>query len=296
MLIHELCKACGLTKKAVNYYLEQGLLKAEKEANGYRRFAEQDVQTLKEITLLRKLGAGIADIRRILSAEDRGAALAEFGREMARQRAQLEAREEVLARWQSRPADTEAVWRYAAGLLGEPAALKERIALAFPGPYGSFLALHFGPFLNAAVVTDDQRAAYGSIVEYLDEAEWKGMPPELEQELEQALGFADADELAGMLEETKRRINDIDGFLRDEQNREQVRDYLEFRLSPEYETSPAKRLNELLREFQQASGYRERFIANLRRLSPDYDAYVKRMAEADSKLLEAFPEAGRLNG
>lgn len=295
MLIHELCKACGLTKKAVNYYLEQGLLKAEKDTNGYRLFTEQHVEVLKEITLLRKLGAGIADIRRILAAEDRGEALAEFAGQLARQRARLEARQEVLVRWQRQPAETEAVWRYAANRLGEPAGLKERIALAFPGPYGQFLALHFGPFLNAAVETDDQQAAYESLVGYLDETEWKGMPPELERELEQALGSLDTDKLAGVLEETKRTIENIDDFLQDEKNRQQVRDYLNFRSSPEYEASPAKRLSELLCDFQHASGYQERFIANLRQLSPDYDAYVKRLAEADKKLLSAFPEASRLN-
>lgn len=295
MLIHELCKACGLTKKAVNYYVEQGLLKTEKDTNGYRLFTEQHVQVLKEITLLRKLGAGIADIRRILAAEDRGEALAEFAGQLARQRARLEARQEVLVRWQRQPDETEAVWRYAANRLGEPAGLKERIALAFPGTYGQFLALHFGPFLNAAVKTDDQQAAYESLVRYLDETEWKGMPPELERELEQALGSLNTDKLAGVLEETKRTIENIDDFLQDEKNRQQVRDYLDFRSSPEYETSPAKRLSELLCDFQHASGYQERFIANLRQLSPDYDAYVKRMAEADKKLLNAFPEASRLN-
>jgi DNA-binding transcriptional MerR regulator len=43
MLINEVCKRCGLTKKAIEYYEEQGLTRPQIMENGYRVFSEDDV-------------------------------------------------------------------------------------------------------------------------------------------------------------------------------------------------------------------------------------------------------------
>ena len=37
MLINEVCKECNLTKKAVEYYTEQGLIQPRIKENGYRQ-------------------------------------------------------------------------------------------------------------------------------------------------------------------------------------------------------------------------------------------------------------------
>ncbi len=42
MLINEVCKECNLTKKAVEYYTEQGLIQPRITENGYRQFSETD--------------------------------------------------------------------------------------------------------------------------------------------------------------------------------------------------------------------------------------------------------------
>lgn len=48
MLIHEVCKECRLTKKAVEYYTEQGLVFPSVSENGYRCFSESDIERLKK--------------------------------------------------------------------------------------------------------------------------------------------------------------------------------------------------------------------------------------------------------
>ena len=46
MLINEVCKRCGLTKKAIEYYEEQGLTHPQIMENDYRAFSEDDVTQL----------------------------------------------------------------------------------------------------------------------------------------------------------------------------------------------------------------------------------------------------------
>ena len=47
MLINEVCRECNLTKKAVEYYTEQGLIRPDIAENGYRRFSDADVLKLR---------------------------------------------------------------------------------------------------------------------------------------------------------------------------------------------------------------------------------------------------------
>ena len=63
MRISEVAKRAELTKKAVLYYCEQGLLFPKILENGYRSFSEADVIRLQTIGLYRKLGLSVAEIK-----------------------------------------------------------------------------------------------------------------------------------------------------------------------------------------------------------------------------------------
>ena len=69
MLINEVCRECNLTKKAIEYYGEQGLISPVIMDNGYRQFSDADVSKLKRIAVLRGLGFSVSDIRTILEKE-----------------------------------------------------------------------------------------------------------------------------------------------------------------------------------------------------------------------------------
>ena len=62
MQINEVIQKVDLTKRAIKYYEEQGLISVNKDKNGYRNYSEEDVKTLKEISVYRKLGISIKDI------------------------------------------------------------------------------------------------------------------------------------------------------------------------------------------------------------------------------------------
>lgn len=56
MLMNEICTKCRLTKKAVEYYVGQKLIWPKILENGYRDFSGEDVERLKKIATLRRLG------------------------------------------------------------------------------------------------------------------------------------------------------------------------------------------------------------------------------------------------
>ena len=60
MLINEVCKRCGLTKKTIEYYEEQGLTHPQIMGNGYRVISEDDVIQLNKIAVLRGLGISVS--------------------------------------------------------------------------------------------------------------------------------------------------------------------------------------------------------------------------------------------
>jgi DNA-binding transcriptional MerR regulator len=65
MRIGELASLSGVSIRALRYYEEQGLLRPNRSANGYRQFSDKDVATVAKIQLLLSAGLGsrkIADV------------------------------------------------------------------------------------------------------------------------------------------------------------------------------------------------------------------------------------------
>jgi len=56
MHISDLAAEAGVTVKAVRYYEAQGLLKPQREPNGYRIYRDEDVAVVREVKALLSLG------------------------------------------------------------------------------------------------------------------------------------------------------------------------------------------------------------------------------------------------
>lgn len=64
--INEVEALVGITKKNIRFYEEKGLLSPGRNSeNGYRDYGEAEVETLRRIKLMRKLGVPIEEIRRM---------------------------------------------------------------------------------------------------------------------------------------------------------------------------------------------------------------------------------------
>ncbi|MCM1213894.1 MAG: MerR family transcriptional regulator [Lachnospiraceae bacterium] len=68
MKINEVEQAIGITKKNIRFYEQEGLLKPSRNlSNGYRDYSKEDLETLRQIKLLRKLDIPLEEIRRMQS-------------------------------------------------------------------------------------------------------------------------------------------------------------------------------------------------------------------------------------
>lgn len=69
MTIRDVEERTGLTRANIRYYEQEGLLHPKREANGYRDYGEEDMNTLGRIRLLRQLGVSIEQLRALQSGE-----------------------------------------------------------------------------------------------------------------------------------------------------------------------------------------------------------------------------------
>lgn len=68
MKINEVEALVGVTKKNIRFYEEQGLLSPRRNSeNGYRDYGSEEIDILRRIKLMRKLGVPIGDIRQMQS-------------------------------------------------------------------------------------------------------------------------------------------------------------------------------------------------------------------------------------
>ena len=67
MKIKQVEELVGITSKNIRFYENQGLLTPERAENGYREYHEQNIEPLKKIKLLRKLGISVEEIRAVLN-------------------------------------------------------------------------------------------------------------------------------------------------------------------------------------------------------------------------------------
>ena len=117
--IGEFAAAAGVTPRILRHYEEQGLLTPERTANGYRTYAEADLETVARIRLMIDAGVGTKAIGRYLDCVASGDA--GFSVEMCSGlRAELVAVADRLADQERRIAQTRSALDRIDGRLGVP--------------------------------------------------------------------------------------------------------------------------------------------------------------------------------
>ena len=290
MLINEVSKATNLTKKAIEYYINQGLVFPETLENGYRYFSENDAALLKKISVFRKIGLGTEDIKAIL-ADEKGDILQKISvrKELSVQREK--AKQAMLDQLSIGKSFAEV--ETALNAMEQNQTVTDMLLEAFPGYYGRFICLHFARFLNEPIATSQQKAAYQEIREFLDEVPALTFPKELQDFLIEGTQHISTENIREMNEQTKRAIEEPEQFL--SENKEMLTWYLEHKKSDEYKDSPACKIQEMLKEFNNTSGYYDIFIPAMKKLSDSYAKYCQRLETANEKLLSEYPEIAKMN-
>ena len=267
MLLNDVIKEVGITKRAVKYYEEKGLLSVDKDDNGYRNYTHQNIETLKKITLYRKLGISIKDIQSLLKKDDKNKLLSIY---------QDKLQEKLL-----KDSELEALKQYIengnldqANELLDYQTVEQAIEALLPGKEWSvYLKSHFRPFLNIRMSTPEQKQALQNILEYCDETELK-IPFIVDLGIKMAGGAIaekrTADEMIAQYRDMSE--NDYEKLKQKVLSGAKLKSGI-MKYHPIY-VAQRKMMKEL-----QNKGYNDIFIPNMMVLSPKYAEY-KRVLDA----------------
>lgn len=290
MLIHEVSRTTGVTKKAIEYYCEQGLICPAILENGYRDFGQNEVERLGQISVLRKLGISGEEIKTVLSDES-GDALQRLSvqKELSLQREQ--AKKTLLEQLSSGKSYAEISAELQT--IETSKTITEKLLEAFPGYYGRFICLHFARFLNEPIKTEKQQAAYEKILAFLDNLPPLDLPEDLLEYLSESTRQIGTQQINTMIQSTQKSIENPDEFL--SENKEFLEQYLAYKQSEEYQNSPAYKMMALLKTFNSTSGYYDVFLPALKELSSSYAQYYRQLEIANETILSRYPEIEKWN-
>ena len=283
MFINEVCKTCALTKKAVEYYIAQGLVAPSVQENGYRDFSDADIERLKKISVLRGLGISAAELQKILSVQQEmgDAALKAISDRKRMEIAVMQEKRQLLQELSSTQ-DWDLVQKKLRQLQNKQSVLA-RLQEAFPGYYGNYICQHFAPYLNEPVETQEQQEAFETILDFLDRVHLE-LPADLQAYYCEVTAEYDDTIMETVDAKVKSAYGDMERFLAE--NREAIEAYMKYKASEAYQSSNAFRLEQELKQFISASGYYEVFLPAMCRLSKSYREYRKMMMNANQRFVQ----------
>lgn len=271
MLLNEIIEEVGMTKRAVKYYEEKGLLTVQKDSNGYRNYTDQDVEILKRISVYRKLGIGIKDIQRILSGEDESILLSIYQEKLNEHKL----RDEEIKALREFIDDRDAT---KANELIDYHTVENAIETLLPGEWGNYFRQHFKPFLYVRIKTEEQKQALKNILTYCDETTLKiPFMMKLGAKISRFIPFE-----TKTAEEMISYYRDMDES-RYEVLKEQVMKGVKIKngIMKYHPAFVAQR--KMMRELQN-KGYNDIFIPNLKALSPQYAEYKNAMDKVNDRI------------
>ncbi|MBQ4560360.1 MAG: MerR family transcriptional regulator [Tyzzerella sp.] len=287
MLINEVAKQCGITKKAVQYYVEQHMVNPNVLENGYKDFAAQDVEIIKRIVLYRRLGLSIPEIKQVLEKKDNV-------KNILYQKTLDMEKEKIRHSILKKIAEGESVEELSDEIneINSKSVIIKRLLDLFPSYYGKFISLNFSRYLTRSIETEEQKNAFQEIIEFFDNVPDMTIPIHLQEYLDQYLelysGEEGTEKINSILQEKQDAMQDINAFV--DNNKEILDAYHNFKQTEEYKSSPAYQFMELMKEFCSSNGYYDVFIPAMRRLSPLYNEYYEQMLRANEEFIKKHPE------
>ncbi|MDO5402823.1 MAG: MerR family transcriptional regulator, partial [Eubacteriales bacterium] len=284
---NETAKQCNLTKKAIEYYLEQGLINPAILENGYRDFSKQDLEKLKQIALYRKLDLKISEIKHIFSNSNYLKCLFD------KKTLELE-EEKIKLSILQKLCNGESVNNLEQEIneINSKTIIIKKLVELFPSYYGKFISLNFSRYLTGKIETAEQMQAFSEIIDFFDSVSDIDIPKDLQEYLDNYLeeysSDSGIDKINAVIQEKEKAFGNIDEFV--VQNREILEQYKSYKETDEFKNSPANRLMLLMQKFCSENGYYQKFIPAMRKLSPLYNEYYEQMLKADKQFSEKYPE------
>lgn len=306
MKIKDVMRLTGLTRKAIYYYEEAGLIAPSVDpVSQYRLYSPDDVERLRYIRLLRSLGMPIRDIHAVLERPDRTAELLRRRLEQTEaEAAELnERRSALLILIEAAEQSPEDGGRSRLGETDHYADMLERenrrrddymrrkLLELFPGMMGKFMALHFGAFLQEPLTGADKEAAWERLIGYIDSMEPIDIPPAMAGQIDRMSEEEVVEAAAAYRAALQRYIAPTAAEY--EALKEETRLQAE-----QYKAWPDSRAQlaatRQLKERLVRAGFYEGFIGQMRVLSADYRSYLETLERLQRDAGIRFDDYGML--
>ena len=278
MQINEVTQQVDLSKRAIKYYEEQGLLTVKKDSNGYRNYTEKNLTTLKEIAVYRKLGINISDIKQLLKSKDIQLLETIYEQKASDLHVQQKQLEALRSYIQDHNVDRiyESV---------DYQTIAQALQDMIPGFYGYYFMNHFMPYLQIPITTKEQQIAYENIIQFWDnttiripffmklmnfifyrftpKASMEQMVSRMESQIQQYLNPSE-EEYKKLKEQTIRNVK--------------LKNSLFYKYHPIF-ISQRRFMKQL-----QKQGYNDIFIPNMIALSPKYKEYHDALMNINNRI------------
>lgn len=278
LLRSEIQKETGLTRKAIEYYEDKGLIQPQKSENGYRDYSTRDLEILKKISIFRKLKMSISDIDQCLSSG--GDTLSSVLRKKQYQLEVDEKRQvilEMIVKGESNELINEKV-----SLLEVEETIYEKLEIAFPGYFGQMLFAAYQPFLNEPL-EDDGKDSFYQYIDYLDRLPSFELTEEEKNYIEKISSSFDVRTLKDVTQAKLDAVENADKWMKD--NEDVISRYESYKNSEAYQNSQIKQIQDKLRSFMMENQYYEIAIPLIRKFSKSYDEYYKQLLKANEQYL-----------
>lgn len=277
MLRNEVQNKTGLTRKAIEYYEGKGIIDPVRLENGYRDYSEKDVEILEKVALFTKLGLNLKEIREIIFGDGN---LSSVLRTKQYELSVEEKKKEILEMI-VKGADKSKIDEKVKNLEINDTIYKKLVNV-FPGYYGQMFFSAYRPFLNEPL-EDDGRAAFEEFVEYLDSLPEFNLTDEEKEYLDKISTGFDMDTLEEINKSKIDAVSNSKEWL--EENREFLDEYERYKNSDEYKNSEVKKLQDKLSKYMADNNYYEVAIPLIRKFSPSYDEYYRKLLKANEDYL-----------
>ena len=282
MLIGEAMKKTGLTRKAILYYEEEGLINPKVDDNRYRHFDREDIDRLKEISVLRFNGLSINEIRRVLESEYKLQELERIKNYNDFKIREYEEKNSSISRLEENY-DIELEFKRQEDI-SRKLNLKERLLESFPLSYLAYMIINlFDNYLEVDIVGDEEERAYEDIIVYLDGLDLKEPPEELKEYIEELYLRKGVVEFKKVQDDLLDYMSDLDSYKKMiEDNEEVFLEQLEYFASEDYKSTDSYRMNILMSDYLEKIDI-DYIEDRLKVINPEYKLFTE---EFTSLILE----------
>jgi DNA-binding transcriptional MerR regulator len=305
MNIKRASEITGLTKKAIKYYEEAGLIILKKNReNGYREYDATHIERLNLISALRALGISINEIDKCL--EDKNMLNVTLNKKLNNIEEDIELLKNTKVIIREIIDENLEINESSKNILRlkellqfskeqKGVLIKDKLMQIFPGTFGRLIVINYLPFLNITLDSEEKKKAFLDLINYLDDVEEFHISSELEKQLELMDGKEEfyneslkhrekmiEDVISGQgehFEKLKQTITDTKKLFYE--NEEYRNLYLE-----------NKKKNKNLTEALKEKGYYDNVVNKLKIINPKYEEYCSKLEKLNDAMGLVYDEDG----